>query len=142
MSYSFDEAENLLKEDPVHYSNTYSALKFIVDAQLPKKLSDFLNNKGHDSVHTLDLPDKNTTTDKYIKDKAHSENLILITKDDDFLRSFLIERKPPKLLLVKTGNISNGTLMSIFDKGFEVIISLIRRHSMIEITKEEIIVHD
>jgi predicted nuclease of predicted toxin-antitoxin system len=142
MSYSFYEAESLLKEDPVQYGNSNNILSFLVDAQLPKKLSDFLNSKGHSSLHTLDLPGKNATTDKYIKEKACPENLILITKDDDFLRSFLIERKPPKLLLIKTGNISNSALMTIFDKGFKVIISLISRHSMIEINKEEIIVHD
>jgi predicted nuclease of predicted toxin-antitoxin system len=142
MSYSFIEAESLLKEDPLNYEITGNRLKFIVDAQLPKRLSDFLNTKGHHSIHTLDLPQGNATTDRYIKEKAHREDYILLTKDDDFLRSFLIEQKPPKLILIKTGNISNEVLMGIFDKGFDVIISLIKQHSMIEISKEEIIVHD
>ena len=30
-------------------------MKFIVDAQLPISLSDFLNEKSLDSIHTLDL---------------------------------------------------------------------------------------
>jgi predicted nuclease of predicted toxin-antitoxin system len=42
-------------------------VKFIVDAQLPKSLSDFLNQKDLDAVHTLDLPNGNlieiTTTE-------------------------------------------------------------------------------
>ena len=38
-------------------------MKFILDAQLPKKLSDFLIWKGYDAIHTLDLPLKNKTKD-------------------------------------------------------------------------------
>ncbi|WP_219921611.1 DUF5615 family PIN-like protein [Rufibacter sp. XAAS-G3-1] len=41
-------------------------MKFIVDAQLPKSLSDLLRSKGIESVHTLDLPDKNKTKDGFI----------------------------------------------------------------------------
>ena len=109
---------------------------------MPKRLSDFLNNNGHHSIHTLELPDKNATTDSFIKNKALKEDLILITKDDDFLHSFFIEKKPPKLILVKTGNISNNTLIDIFDKGLIAITTLIEKHSLLEITKEEIVVHN
>jgi len=41
-------------------------MKFIVDAQLPKKLSELLVKKGFDSLHTLDLPNNNATTDNEI----------------------------------------------------------------------------
>ena len=140
MSYSFEEIVHRLEESTPLYGK--KLLHFLVDAQLPKKLSDFLKNKGHNSVHTLELPDKNTTTDNFIKEKSHKENLILITKDDDFLHSFLIEKKPPRLILVKTGNINNNELIDIFDKGLLAITSLIENHALVEITKEEIIVHD
>lgn len=33
-------------------------MKFIVDAQLPKTLSDFLVSRGLEYIHTLDLPAK------------------------------------------------------------------------------------
>ena len=38
-------------------------MRFLIDAQLPKSLADFLSQKGHESIHTLELPDKNRTTD-------------------------------------------------------------------------------
>ena len=41
-------------------------MKFILDAQLPRKLSDFLVWKGYNSIHTLDLPHKNRTKDSEI----------------------------------------------------------------------------
>lgn len=38
-------------------------MKFLVDAQLPRHLSHWLKQRGHDSLHTLDLPDGNRTSD-------------------------------------------------------------------------------
>ncbi len=142
MSYTFKEVETQLREASIKYGETDHKLKFIIDAQLPKRLSDFLNANDYYSIHTLDLPNKNATPDNFIKEKAFQENFILITKDDDFLRSFLIEKKPSKLILVKTGNINNNTLLEIFSKGLNVIIQLIEHHNMIAITNEEIVVHD
>lgn len=56
-------------------------MKFIVDAQLPKVLSDFIKSKVIDSIHTLELPDKNKTQDGYITRLASDEQFIIITKD-------------------------------------------------------------
>jgi len=38
-------------------------MRFLVDAQLPRRLSDWLNKQGHDAIHTLDLPRANRTSD-------------------------------------------------------------------------------
>ncbi len=84
---------------------------FLVDAQLPKALAEFLRGKDYAAIHTLDLPDKNRTTDKQIIEIAVQEDCIVITKDDDFLKSYLIKNVPRKLVLVKTGNIPNSKLL-------------------------------
>lgn len=62
-------------------------MKFIVDAQLPKSLFDFLKQKGFDSIHTLELPDKNKTKDGQIAQLANEEGRIVVSKDTDFLVS-------------------------------------------------------
>jgi predicted nuclease of predicted toxin-antitoxin system len=74
-------------------------MKFIIDAQLPKSLSDFLNAAGFNSLHTLELPDMNRTGDTAITIKADIEGRIVVTKDADFLASYLLLGKPAKLLL-------------------------------------------
>lgn len=71
-------------------------MKFIVDAQLPKSLSDFLNQKGLDSIHTLDLPDRNKTKDRQIAKLTNEEERVVVSKDIDFLESFLIKLEPKK----------------------------------------------
>lgn len=116
-------------------------MKFLVDAHLPKSLSDFLQSKGHDSVHTINLPDANRTNDQTILSIAGLEKRIIITKDCDFLESFLLNGLPEKLILIKTGNIRNVDLLIIFDRNIEKICSLLEESSLIEINTSEIIVH-
>lgn len=82
-------------------------MRFLIDAQLPRRMVDWFASAGCDAVHTLDLPDGNRTTDEQIIEFADLEDRIVITKDSDFVNSHLLYSKPEKLLLVSTGNISN-----------------------------------
>lgn len=113
-------------------------MKFIVDAQLPKSLSDFLKENGFDSIHTLEFPDKNRTKDNQVIQKAIAENRIVISKDSDFLDSFLLKALPPKLIMVKTGNIPNKKLFQIFGDNLEIIVEMISRSNLIEISQTDI----
>ena len=116
-------------------------MKFLVDAQLPKSLSDFIMQKGYDSIHTLELAAKNQTTDHEINKIALNQNRIVITKDNDFLESFILRSEPPKLLLITTGNIPNNQLLDLFNKNFSIIIEKISANSLVEISRTNIIVH-
>ena len=89
-------------------------MKFIVDAQLPRRLAHFLQNAGYDTLHTLDLPHQNATPDSNINTLSIAQERIVITKDADFVDSFLTIRQPYKLLLVSTGNIKNSQLETLF----------------------------
>jgi len=55
-------------------------MKFIVDAQLPRKFVIWLNGAGHDGFHTLDLPKKNLTSDKELTEFAVSQGRFLLVK--------------------------------------------------------------
>jgi predicted nuclease of predicted toxin-antitoxin system len=39
-------------------------MNFLLDAQLPRRMTAWLITAGCDAVHTLDLPDGNRTTDE------------------------------------------------------------------------------
>ena len=114
-------------------------MKFIIDAQLPKSLADLLISEGFDAIHTLDFPDKNKTKDSQIVIRAIKENRAVITKDNDFLDSYLLKGEPRKLIMVKTGNITNPELIEIFRKNLNKIISILSRSNLIEINRTEII---
>ena len=114
-------------------------VKFIVDAQLPKRIADFLIDNGYDSIHTLDLENKNRTKDKEIIENSLQENRIVITKDYDFLDSFILKEEPQKLIIIKTGNISNNELMKLFSTYLDTIIKMITASNLVEIHKDKII---
>ena len=117
-------------------------MKFIVDAQLPKSLSDFLKWKGFDSIHTLELDGKNKTKDNQIIQIAIEQERVVISKDIDFLESFLIKSEPSKLIIVKTGNITNKQLIEIFNKNLSLILEMISRSNLVEINKTDIAEHE
>ena len=48
-------------------------MNFLVDAQLPRRMTAGLTAAGCDAIHTLDLPDANRTTDQQIHDMADRE---------------------------------------------------------------------
>ena len=116
-------------------------MKFIVDAQLPKSLSNFLDSLGHDSIHTIDFPRHNKTKDSEIIAISEKENRIIITKDNDFLESFLLSGRPKKLIMINTGNIRNIELLSIFKNNIDIISKSIEENSLIEINGTDLIVH-
>ncbi len=115
-------------------------MKFLLDAQLPKKLSDFLKWKGYDSIHTLDLPKKNRTTDNEINDISIKEKRVVISKDGDFIESLLLSNKPYKLIYVAVGNITNKELIEIFSKNIDEIVYHIKYAKLIKIMRNKIIV--
>jgi len=116
-------------------------VKFIVDAQLPRRVSHMLRSAGHDSVHTLDLPDGNLTNDAAIIDIAAREGRTVVTKDYDFVRSYLVNNQPEKLLLVSTGNIRNTELEGLLLRNLPLIIDAFGTGRFVELNRTVVIVH-
>jgi predicted nuclease of predicted toxin-antitoxin system len=89
-------------------------VKFLIDAQLPRRLARELVDLGHDVIHTLDLPAKNATKDGEVTAVADRGQRIVVTKDSDFRDNHLLGGKPAHLLHVTTGNITNNALLELF----------------------------
>lgn len=117
-------------------------MKFLIDAQLPRRFCSWLAATDHDATHTLDLPQGNRTTDSEILDLAEQENRIVVTKDDDFVQSFLLAGRPPKLLLIATGNISNAALENLIRANLTTITKAFEAHRFIEIGGESLAIHE
>ena len=94
--------------------------KYIVDAQLPPALARYLCSKGEDAVHVLD---KNMmeSSDSLIWELALRENLVIITKDEDFQMRASISIEFPTIIWVRIGNASKKSLLSFFDKKWKQI---------------------
>jgi len=117
-------------------------MKFIVDAQLPRRLANELAAAGHDVVHTLDFPLGNRTPDNEIADLAVREQRVVITKDSDFVTLFLLRGIPPKLLLISTGNISNDVLSRLLAKNLSALEKALCHYRFVELDPIAITIHD
>ena len=89
-------------------------MKFLIDAQLPRRLGAHLRQAGFEVTHTLDLPDGNRTTDNALISLSLNSQAVVVTEDSDFVEAFVLRRVPWKLLLVSTGNIGNDELLNLF----------------------------
>ena len=108
-------------------------MKFLVNAQLPRRLIRRLQEFSHEAMHTLDLPLGNRTPDETINEVSVREKYIVITKDADFVDSFILHRQPYKLLLISTGNITNADMTDI--------VHALESHDFIEMSRTALIIH-
>ena len=117
-------------------------LRVLIDAQLPRRLADFLAfHAGCDCLHTLDLPAANRTQDGSINALSMDEQRVVITKDADFVNSFLLHGQPYKLLLISTGNISTTDLLSLFRTMLPQLTTALRHNHFVELTRTALITH-
>lgn len=116
-------------------------MNFLIDAQLPRKLAHWLRAEGHDAVHTLDLPSGNRTADAQINTISLQEQRVVVTKDMDFVDTFLLQRAPCKLLLVATGNVTNPELSRLFEDNLDDIVQALETTDFVELGHGFLISH-
>ncbi len=116
-------------------------MRLLVDAQLPRRLAYWLSERGHDVRHTLDLPAGNRTSDAEINEISVREQRIVVTKDADFVNSFVIHGEPYKLLLISTGNITNRELEAILLKNITLIVEAFAQHDFVELSHNTLTIH-
>ena len=117
-------------------------MKFLIDAQLPGRLAAHFRQAGLEAIHTLDRPDANRTTDRSINKLSIKEEYIVVTKDSDFVESFLLSREPWKLLLVSTGNIGNDELATLFLSNLERVVEGFDVFDFMELGRTTVTFHE
>ena len=115
-------------------------MRFLIDAQLPRRMCTWLDDAGCDALHTLDLPSGNRTTDEQIIVFADHDQRVVVTKDSDFVNSHLLQGRPAKLLLISTGNISNYQLEQLLIPLINELSKELDKHSFIELSPAGIII--
>lgn len=116
-------------------------MNFLIDANLPRRITRIFQERGHNAVHTLELPEGNATADSALLDYSEKNNCVITTKDSDFSTSFWLQDRPQKLLLISTGNIRNVELEALLVANFDQLISALMDNRYVELTREHVIVH-
>lgn len=116
-------------------------MKFLVDAQLPRRLAYEIISLGDDAIHTLDLPARNLSTDSAITRTAIAESRVVVTKDSDFVDSFLLRGEPASLLFITTGNIPNNDLIRLLRANWSEIKTMLSQGAFVELSRTSVILH-
>ena len=102
--------------------------EFIIDANLPFKISKWQSDRF---VHVLKI--NPLWEDNEIWEYAYINNLIIVTKDKDFLLKQLIQGSPPKVIHIKFGNLLLNEFEKIIINGWGQVEELIKIYSLINI---------
>ena len=116
--------------------------RFLVDQQLPRALATHLKSLGHDATHIRDYPGGATLEDAAVTRIADTEERIVVTKDDDFRVTHLLQHAPQRLLHVTCGNISTSDLIALIDRHYAELSAAIDEYKYIEIDRPGVIIHD
>lgn len=65
----------------------------------------------------------------------------MVTKDADFVNSFIVKHRPYKLLLVTTGNIHNRELEQLFVQNIRRIAEGFESFDFIELGRNHVVYH-
>lgn len=82
-------------------------MNFLIDAQLPPAICHWFEARGHGATHVTERA--GVLADAAIADWAEADNLILVSKDEDFLTLRLPDRLA--FLWLRCGNTTNRTLV-------------------------------
>lgn len=91
-------------------------MKFVCDVHIPYRLINFLLKVGHEATHVNFILTGSKSKDIEIAQLADEQNLIVITKDEDFKNLHFGINTPKKLIRVLLGNCSTSDLITVFEK--------------------------
>jgi len=99
-------------------------MKLLLDANISWRLCTFLAENICDCIHVnkteLPYPAKDMEIWRFAKENGYS----IITQDSDFLNFLETKGYPPKVILIKTGNINRVQMEKILFQAKQSIIEL------------------
>ncbi|GAB4264167.1 MAG: hypothetical protein Kow0027_31200 [Saprospiraceae bacterium] len=96
-------------------------MKLLLDANLSWRLIKPLKNSFEDVEHVNELPIAQPAKDIEIWNFAKMNNWIIVTCDEDFYNFHLIKGFPPKIILLRKGNLRTEEVATLFYQYKEVI---------------------
>jgi predicted nuclease of predicted toxin-antitoxin system len=85
-------------------------VRFPGDAQLPPALARFLESRGHEANHVVDLG-LGDASDGEIWDHALLTGAVIVTKDEDFAVRITLDPSGPPIVWIRVGNTTKHALL-------------------------------
>lgn len=104
-----------------------------LDAQLPPKLAHWIKFKFNIETYPLSELGLRDAKDIEIFNKARLKDIIIMTKDRDFIDLHFRFGAPPKIIVLNCGNLTNRFLQSFLENKLEKALSILQTESIVEI---------
>lgn len=105
-------------------------MKFLIDAQLPPLLADWLRERGQEADHVYSLG-RLDLDDEAIWSLALSEGYIVVTKDRDFADWAFARSPAPRVLWLRFGNMRNAALWIQLGATWPRIVDALERDGVV-----------
>ncbi len=100
---------------------------FWLDAQLPPTLAPWLTETFGVEACSMRYHGLHSAEDAEIFDRARaSDDVVLISKDSDFIELITQRGTPPRMLWVTCGNLTNRRLREVFERLFTDAVALLQ----------------
>jgi predicted nuclease of predicted toxin-antitoxin system len=99
-------------------------MTFLIDAQLPPALVNWLRERGHAAEHVADVG-LTDAEDVDIWNRALQTGSIIVTKDEDFAERAARDNSGPVILWLRIGNSTNRALIDWLNSRWPVIVELL-----------------
>ena len=107
---------------------------FLVDAQLPPALAQWLAERGHAAAHVMDVQ-LERADDAAIWEYALRTGGVILTKDEDFAKRRMVTTAGPAIVWIRIGNTANPELLRQMEQHLAHIVSaLLQGEPLIEVS--------
>ena len=114
-------------------------MKFIIDENLSPQVSAIFRTHGLDAYHINEMKahQKQRVIDDQLRRLSIQKGYIIVTKDDDFVKSFVSRKVPEKMVFIYGLN-EKEPLLSRIKEVAPQLSALLETHDFIEVNENEI----
>jgi predicted nuclease of predicted toxin-antitoxin system len=99
-------------------------MKLLLDANISRRMIPELVQHFGECVHANTIGLSVPLTDIQIWDYAQQHDYIIVTQDSDFLHFYETKGYPPKVVLLRTGNMTKNAMLSVILQSKQLIKDL------------------
>ncbi|HHP7242409.1 MAG TPA: DUF5615 family PIN-like protein [Cyclobacteriaceae bacterium] len=113
--------------------------KFIIDENISPVIADIFRSSGLEAYHVNEMKTKKNQRirDDQLRKYSLHKDYIIVTKDDDFVKSYIARKVPDKLIYIY-GLDNKSDLIKRIKSCVKMIPSLITKDDFLEINRNEI----
>ena len=114
-------------------------MKFVVDENLTPDLAALFRKEGLDAYHINEMKShkKQRVVDDQLRRLSIQKGYVIITKDDDFVKSYVSRKVPDKMIFIHGSN-EKESLLTRMKEVAPHLSTLLETHDFIEVNNKEI----